>query len=148
MTITFTTETTTTVEQRILGSGPGLPPALPNYPAQSATTIDGSPAALFGLPFMVIASVFALIGLIAWVRWAQMLGDLLRYGNSFLAYDEFPYFLGGTLRARLRAPRHLAAVNSLSFTLRCVQERYVTTGAGNNRSEERRVGKECRSRWS
>jgi hypothetical protein len=251
MTITFTTETTSNVEQRMLGSGPGLPPALPNYPAQSATTIDGSSAALFGLPFMVagvfiglvafdviqtrrhaplwmiailgamffsagsflfihgirgmirkavykskaaetpgqpwlfdfhwrpeginfsafnamlgrllgalvwntflvpffwvgytqrgawlfflIASLFALIGFVFWVRWAQMLGDLLRYGNSFLSYDEFPYFLGGTLRARLRAPRHLAAVNSLSFTLRCVQERYVTTGTGNNRRSQ------------
>jgi hypothetical protein len=86
-------------------------------------------------PFLVIASVFALLGLIAWVRWAQMLGDLLRYGNSFLAYDEFPYFLGGTLRARLRAPRHLAAVNSLSLTLRCVQERRAS-GTGNNRRSQ------------
>jgi hypothetical protein len=251
MTITFTTETSTTIEQRMLGSGPGLPPALPNYPAQSATTIDGSSAALFGLPFMVagvfiglaafdviqtrkhaplwliallgamffsagfflcihgvrgmirkaiykskaaetpgqpwlfdfhwrqdginfstfnamlgrllgalvwnsfllpffwvgytqrgawlflvVASLFALIGLIFWVRWAQMLGDLLRYGNSFLSYDEFPYFLGGTLRARLRAPHHLAVLNSLSFTLRCVQERYVTSGTGNNRRSQ------------
>jgi len=67
---------------------------------------------------------------------AEQLGDLLRYGNSFLAYEEFPYFLGGTLRARLRAPRHLAVLNSLSFTLRCVQERYVTTGAGNNRRSQ------------
>jgi len=61
-TITTTTETSSTIEQRMLGSGPGLPPALPNYPAQSATTIDGSSAALFGLPFMV-AGVF--IGLAA-----------------------------------------------------------------------------------
>lgn len=251
MAITFTTETTSTIEQRMLGSGPGLPPALPNYPAQSATTIDGVSAALFGLPFMVagvfiglaafnviqtrnhaplwliailgamffsagfflfahgirgligkaiytrkaaetpgqawlfdfhwrpeginfsafnamlgrllgalvwntflvpffwvgytqrgawiffvFASLFALIGLVFWVRWAQMLGDLLRYGNSFLAYDEFPYFLGGSVRARLRAPRHLASVNSLSFTLRCVQERYITTGTGNNRRSQ------------
>jgi hypothetical protein len=256
MTITFTTETTTgsnanDLQQRMLGGGPGFPPALVDYPAQSATTIDGSSAALFGLPFLVagvfiglaafdvihtrnhaprwliaiigamfvsagfflfahgirgmirraiyvrnvaqtpgqpwlsdfhwrqdginfsafnamlgrltgalvwnaflvpffwvgytqrgawpflvIASVFALTGLIAWVRWAQMLGDLLRYGNSFLAYDEFPYFLGGTLRARLRAPRHLAAVNSLSLTLRCVQERYVTSGTGNSRRSQ------------
>ena len=251
MTITFTTETSTTIEQRMLGSAPGLPPALPNYPAQSATTIDGSSAALLGLPFLVagafiglraydaihtrkheptwliallgamffaaglflfihgvrgmvrkaiykrkvaeapgqpwlfdfhwhpegitfsafnamvnrllaalmwntflvpffwigatqrgtwpfliFASLFALIGLVFWVRWAQMLGDLIRYGNSFLAYDEFPCFLGGTLRARLRAPRHLAVIDSLSFTLRCVQERYVTTGTGNNRRSQ------------
>ena len=57
MAITIATETTSTAEQRMLGSGPGLPPALPNYPAQSTTTIDGGSAALFGLPFMA-AGVF------------------------------------------------------------------------------------------
>ena len=97
--------------------------------------MDLGPHAAFIIAAYLMAALVVL-GLIAWVRWAQMLGDLLRYGNSFLAYDEFPYFLGGTLRARLRAPRHLAAVNSLSFTLRCVQERYVTTGAGNNRRSQ------------
>lgn len=84
--------------------------------------------------FLAVASIFALIGLFFWVRWAQMLGDLLRYGNSFLAYTEFPYFLGATLRANLRAPHHLGLIDSLTLTLRCIQERYVTTGSGNNRS--------------
>src|SRR5215469_8668080 len=235
--------------QQLLGSGAGLSPALLNYPAQSVTTVDGSSAALFGLPFLAagvfiglaalnviharshgpiwlivligamffsaglflllhgvngmirksiyhrkaaetpsqpwlfdfhwrpegvkfsafhvmvgrlvgalvwnlflvpffwigytqrgawlffaIASLFALLGIFFWVRWAQMCGELLRYGNSFLAYDEFPFFLGGTLRARLRAPRHLALIDSLTLTLRCVQERYITTGSGSDRS--------------
>lgn len=248
ITITDTTNTSPRL-QHMLGSGPGLPPALPNYPAQSVTTIDGSSAALFGLPFLAagiflglmafnviqahrhgpagilvltgaiffsaglflflhgvrgiirksvykreaaetpgepwlfdfhwqregikfsafnamvgrlvgalvwnlflvpffwigytqrgawlffgLASLFAVLGIFFWVRWAQMLADLLRYGNSFLAYDEFPYFLGGTLRARLRAPRHLGLINSLTLTLRCVQERYITTGSGSDRS--------------
>lgn len=251
MAITFTDTTDTSPRiQQMLGSGPGLPPALPNYPAQSPTTVDGLSAAVFGVPFLAagtfigmaafnviharqhgpawlvacvagmfffpglflfihgvqgmirkaihkhesaqtpgqswlfdyhwrpegvrfsafhamvsrligaviwnvflvpffwigytehgmarvffaFACLFALFGIFFWVRWAQMLGDLLRYGNSFLAYDSFPYFLGGTLRARLRAPRHLAVVNSLTLTLRCIQERYVTTGYGNDRS--------------
>ena len=248
ITITDTTNASPMM-QRMLGSGPGLPPALPNYPARSVTAIDGPAAALFGLPFLgagifigltafnvskarthgptwliasigamfffaglflfvhgihgmirkaiykhesaqtpgqpwlfdhhwgpvgirfsafnamlnrllaalvwhgflvpffwigytqrgawlffVIASLFALIGIFFWVRWFQMLTDLLRYGNSFLAYDSFPYFLGNTLRARLRAPRHLAMLNSLTLTLRCIQERYVTSGVGNDRS--------------
>jgi len=246
--ITDTTDTPPRLQQ-MLGSGPGLPPALPNYPAQSATTVDGSSAALFGLPFLVagvfiglaafnvirgerqgpvwlmvligamsfsaglflvlhgvngiirksvynrksaetpgqpwlfdfhwhpegikfsafnammgrligalvwnlfllpffwvgytqrgawiffaVASLFALLGIFFWVRWAQMLADLVRYGNSFLAYGEFPYFLGGTLRARLRAPRRLAQLDSLTLTLRCVQERYITIGSGSDRS--------------
>jgi hypothetical protein len=58
-----------------------------------------------------------------------MLLDLLRYGNSFLTYDFFPYSLGGTLRARLRSPHDISAIDELTL-----QERYVTTGSGQNRS--------------
>jgi hypothetical protein len=246
ITIKDATDTSALV-QRMLGSGPGMAPALPNYPAQSVTAIDGVRSALFGLPFLaagifiglaalnvihgtkhgptwliaviggfffaaglflfihgvhgmihraiyerscaqtpgqpwlfdfhwhrdgvkfsafgamlgrlvaalgwylflvpffwvgsrgawpflIFASLFALFGIVFWVRWAQMFGDLIRYGNSFLAYDEFPYFLGRTLRARLRAPGHLALLQSLTVNLRCIQERYVTTGSGNNRT--------------
>lgn len=86
--------------------------------------------------FLVFASLFAFIGLFFWVRWAQMLGDLLRYGNSFLAFDSFPYFLGTPFTARLRAPRNLQVVEELTVTLRCVQEKYVTRGAGDNRSTQ------------
>ncbi len=84
--------------------------------------------------FLIFSSFLALIGLLFWYRWAQMLADLLRYGNSFLNYDSFPYFLGGTLRARLRPPHHLADIDALTLTLRCVQEQYVTIGSGRNRS--------------
>lgn len=84
--------------------------------------------------FAVFASIFALFGLIFWYRWAQMLADLIRYGNSYLSYDSFPYFAGGTLRARLRAPHHLADIDALTLTLRCVREEYVTSGTGRDRS--------------
>ncbi|HEY1468827.1 MAG TPA: hypothetical protein VGF61_07270 [Candidatus Acidoferrum sp.] len=87
-----------------------------------------------GRVFLVFASLFALIGLVFWGRWLQMLGELLRYGNTFFAYDEFPYFLGQTLRAQLHAPDHVSAFDELTFTLRCVQEKYVTTGSGQNRT--------------
>ena len=86
-----------------------------------------------GRVFLVFASLFALIGLIFWARWLQMLSDLLRYGNSLLLFDSFPYFLGSQLNARLRVPRNLDAIDELTLTLRCVQEKYVTTGTGNNR---------------
>jgi hypothetical protein len=84
--------------------------------------------------FLIFSSFFALIGLVFWYRWAQMLADLLRYGDSFLNYDSFPYFLGGILRARLRAPHHVSDIDALTLTLRCVREQYVTTGSGRNRS--------------
>lgn len=84
--------------------------------------------------FLFGASLFALFGLFFWVRWAKMLRDLLHHGNSFLAFDTFPYFLGGAFQAHLRAPRHLDSIQELTVTLRCVQERYVERGFGNNRS--------------
>lgn len=86
--------------------------------------------------FTVVASIFALVGLIFWYRWAQMLADLIFHGNSYLSYDSFPYFLGGNFRARLRAPNHLAAVGELKLTLRCVQEKYVTSGTGEDRTSQ------------
>ena len=85
-------------------------------------------------PFLVVTAIVGLFGLIFWFRWAAMLLDLLRYGNSYLNYESFPYSLGGTLHARLRSPHHVSAIDELTLTLRCVQERYVTTGTGRNRS--------------
>lgn len=85
-------------------------------------------------PFLVAVAIFGLLGLIFWFRWAQMLFDFLRYGNSFLTYDQFPYSLGGTLSARLRVRRDVTAIDELTLTLRCVEEKYVTTGTGQNRT--------------
>ncbi len=85
-------------------------------------------------PFLVAVAIFGLLGLIFWFRWAQMLFDFLRYGNSFLTYDQFPYALGGKLSARLRIRRDVAAIDELTFTLRCIEEKYVTTGTGQNRT--------------
>jgi hypothetical protein len=90
-------------------------------------------------PFLVFAGIFALFGLFLWYRWWTMLLDMLRYGNSFLSYQGFPYSLGGTLHARLRTPRHVEKIDELKFTLRCVQEKYVTTADMNNRQETKVV---------
>ena len=85
-------------------------------------------------PFLLAVAIFGLMGLIFWFRWAQMLLDFLRYGNSFLTYEQFPYSLGGTLSARLRIPHHVSEIDELTLTLRCIEEKYVTTGTGQNRT--------------
>jgi hypothetical protein len=87
-----------------------------------------------GFMFLAVAGLFALCGIYFWHRWAQMVGELFRYGNSFLAYDQFPFFLGGALRVRLRAPAHIDSLTSLTFTFRCIEERYVTSGYRGQRS--------------
>jgi hypothetical protein len=85
-------------------------------------------------PFLAAVGIFGLLGLIFWFRWAEMLIDLLRYGHSFLAYESLPFALGGMLRARLRAPHGISAIDQLTVTLRCVEEKYVGTGVGEDRS--------------
>lgn len=92
------------------------------------TKSDGPPI------FLIFAGLFALFGLYFWWRWLQLLGGLLRYGNSFLSYESFPFFLGRDLNARLRAPKHIAALDQMTLTLRCVLEKPVTTGSVNHRS--------------
>jgi len=86
--------------------------------------------------FLIVAGLFALLGLAFWYRWFEMLVELLRYGNSFLFYNSFPFFLGSTLSARMRAPSHLADFDEITLTLRCVEERYITSGSGSNRKTE------------
>jgi hypothetical protein len=86
--------------------------------------------------FLFGAGLFALVGLFFWVRWAKMMRDFLHHGNSFLVFDSFPYIPCRPFQARLRAPRHLDSIEELTVTLRCVQEKYVERGFGNNRSTE------------
>jgi hypothetical protein len=85
-----------------------------------------------GGAFLVFAALFGLLGLVFWFRWLQMLAELVRYGNSFLQYDTFPYALGGTMSAQLRTDRHFAVIQELVVTFRCVEEKYVTSGTGRN----------------
>ena len=84
--------------------------------------------------FLVGAVLLGLFGLLLVSRWSTMFRDFLRYGNSVLRFDSFPYFLGGTFRAHLRAPRHVSLLVDLDLTLRCVEEKYVTSGTGRDRS--------------
>jgi len=86
-------------------------------------------------PFLAVAILFGLAGIYFWYRWWTMLVDLVRYGNSYLSYQGFPYSLGSTLHAQLRTPRHVEKIDELKFTLRCVQEKYVTTAGPDNRSQ-------------
>ena len=58
----------------------------------------------------------------------------LRYGRCRIAYDRFPYHPGESigLRFSISRARHFG---TLRFTLRCIEEAYESTGAGNRKSE-------------
>ena len=84
--------------------------------------------------FLAGACFFAVLGLYFWVRWARMVADLFRYGNSVLYFNSFPFFLGSRFDGRLSLQRNLDSIDELTLTFRCVQEKYVTTGTGQNRT--------------
>lgn len=82
----------------------------------------------FAWAFDLFVGMLALIPAYAWWRWLGMAIETLRFGRSFLSFDAFPFFLGGELRARIEVKRSQSSIQSLSVTLRCVQEKYVSMG--------------------
>jgi hypothetical protein len=81
---------------------------------------------LFALPFVAIG----LLDVIAFrllVDGARLTVRRLRYGRSVAVFDGFPFRRGETLRLYIEAPRSLPRHALPTATLRCVQERYVTT---------------------
>ncbi|MGH9716106.1 MAG: hypothetical protein ACRD4R_05165 [Candidatus Acidiferrales bacterium] len=87
-----------------------------------------------GWPIWAALCLFSLCCLMLWSRWAASVFELGRYGDTYLHFGEFPFRLGAKLRARLRAPRHMAAIEQLTITLRCVQEHHSTEGDGTSRT--------------
>lgn len=85
----------------------------------------GNPFAWAFDMFVVLLSVLPAA---AWWRYLAILRGTLRFGNSFLKYETFPFFVGGTLKAHLWVQRNLESLQTLTVTLRCVREKYVTTG--------------------
>jgi hypothetical protein len=93
-----------------------------------------APCAWIGLhfrgatPFLLGVAIFGIFDLILWFRCAKMFLDSQRYGNGYLSYGSFPFFLGGKVHAQLRVPRNLSAIEELTLTFRCVREDYVVRG--------------------
>lgn len=88
----------------------------------------------FAWAFDLFVGMLAVLPVAAWWRCLVTLLESLRFGRSFLTYETFPFFVGSMLTARLRVQRNLESVQSLTLTLRCVQEKYVTTGGGRRRN--------------
>jgi hypothetical protein len=59
-----------------------------------------------------------------------------RFGRRTLHFARFPFLSGETLEASLDRRGALEAVPAITATLRCVQERYETRGAGRNRTQQ------------
>jgi hypothetical protein len=87
-----------------------------------------------GLPFGIVALLFDLIGVGLLVAAGYFVARRLKYGAGVALFGSFPFRRGSTLELHVEAPRALPQHALPTATLRCVQERYVTTGTGEDRS--------------
>ena len=67
-----------------------------------------------------------------------------RFGFSSVAFDSFPYFLGGRLSARLQPGLGIGRFDKMTLTLRCIEEVTETVRHGNKTTTSTR----CEQVWS
>jgi hypothetical protein len=85
---------------------------------------DGS--LIFGL----VALLFDAVALALLVRGIYLFLRRLKYGSGRALFASFPFRPGTTLEVHVESPRALPQHAVVSATLRCVQERYVKSGSG------------------
>lgn len=77
--------------------------------------------------FGLVALLLDLLAVCMLASGINMLIHRAKYGQGVAKFAHFPYRLGEELELRVRAPRSLPRHVPVTATLRCVQERYVTT---------------------
>jgi hypothetical protein len=84
------------------------------------------------IPVMLIVALFDLI--LLFIVWGilQKLAQWIRFGESRLHFDTFPFFLGRDLSARLEDSRRLDNFRSIDVVLRYIEE--IQNNSGNNRT--------------
>jgi hypothetical protein len=92
-------------------------------------------------PGVAIVAVFDLILLAGLGYWAYTVGRSLRYGASRVAFEQFPFFLGQTLRVRLGCRGGLDRFDTLKVTVRFVKLRKDKTS---DDARDRR----CEQHWA
>ena len=91
----------------------------------------GSKAAL---PFGIVALFFDAIGVGLVAAAGYFALRRLKYGAGVARFAHFPFRRGAALELHVQAPRALPQHAVSTATLRCVQERYVTSGSGEDRT--------------
>ena len=91
------------------------------------------------LPFAIVALLFDAIGVGLLVAAGYFVLRRMKYGRGTALLGAFPFRRGSTLELQVQAPPALPQHAAVSATLRCVQERYVTSGTG----EDRKTTVEC-----
>ena len=86
------------------------------------------------LPFGIVALLFDAIAAGLLVAAGYFFLRRLKYGAAVARFAHFPFRRGSTLELHVDVPRALPQHAIATATLRCVQERYVTTGTGEDRT--------------
>lgn len=96
------------------------------------------------LPLKVIVILFDLILAVLWGSFFLTLARAFRFSDSRIDFVRFPYAIAQPIVIRWQVPHGISQPVRGSFTLRCVEEWWETSGSGKNRS--RHLIKEAR--WS
>lgn len=84
----------------------------------------------------IVVGIFDII-LIAGVSYATYLTfQRMKYGQTRLRFNTFPFFLGETLDLEFVSPKGIGLFEKMTLTLRCIQERYEIRGVGKNRRQK------------
>jgi len=89
-------------------------------------------------PFLKIAvTPFYLVGIGAWLFAGNKAARVIKFRRTWFEYDSFPFFLGGKLSGALVGIEPALGSETITATLRLVQERW--TGSSGSRSGRTRV---------
>lgn len=80
----------------------------------------------------IVVLLFDALALWLWIYAARQFLRALKFGNSRIQFDRFPYRTGEPVALRWVPPHSIVEVRGGTFTLRCIRETIV--GAGKHRS--------------
>jgi hypothetical protein len=80
-----------------------------------------------GIPFALAALLFDAVAVGLLAAAGYFFARRLKYGKGVALFARFPFRRGSTLELHVQAPRTLPQHAVATATLRCIQERYVTT---------------------
>lgn len=83
----------------------------------------------------IIVGLFDLILVLVWWEAVVRIGRAFKFGSSRVSFARFPYPMDQPVTLYWVPPRGMSASPKGEFTLRCVEEYYVESGSGKNRSK-------------
>jgi hypothetical protein len=88
---------------------------------------EGAVVILQTLPFGLAALLFDLIAVALIASGVTLIIRRLKYGQGVATFARFPFRAGEQLELQVQAPPSLPQHAVVTATIRCIQERYVTT---------------------